>query len=115
GGSNGGLLMGNMLTMRPDLFGAIVCEAPLLDMQRYHKLPPGASWVAEFGNPDDPHEWEFIRTFSPYHNVKGDVQYPHILFTSSTRDDIAHPGHARKMVAKMRAQGHEVAYYENVE
>jgi prolyl oligopeptidase len=115
GGSNGGLLMGNMLTMRPDLFGAIVCQVPLLDMQRYNKLLAGASWVAEYGNPDDPKEWEFIRTFSPYHNVKKYQKYPRILFTTSTRDDRVHPGHARKMVAKMKEMGHDVVYYENIE
>jgi prolyl oligopeptidase len=115
GGSNGGLLMGNMLTLRPDLFGAIVCQVPLLDMQRYHKLLAGASWMAEYGNPDDTSEWEFIRTFSPYHNVKPDAKYPRTLFTTSTRDDRVHPGHARKMVAKMKDQGHDVVYYENIE
>jgi prolyl oligopeptidase len=115
GGSNGGLLMGNMLTRRPDLFGAIVCQVPLLDMQRYHKLLAGASWMAEYGNPDDPTEWEFIQTFSPYHNVKPDAKYPRILFTTSTRDDRVHPAHARKMVAKMKSQGHDVLYYENIE
>ncbi|MBI3408794.1 MAG: S9 family peptidase [Planctomycetes bacterium] len=115
GGSNGGLLVGNMLTMRPDLFGAVVCQVPLLDMQRYHKLLAGASWVAEFGNPDDPKEWEFVKTFSPYHNVAKDTKYPRTLFTTSTRDDRVHPGHARKMVAKMRDMGHDVLYYENIE
>jgi prolyl oligopeptidase len=115
GGSNGGLLMGNMLTRRPDLFGAIVCQVPLLDMRRYNKLLAGASWMAEYGNPDVPGEWEFIRTFSPYHNVKKDVKYPRTLFTTSTRDDRVHPGHARKMVAKMKALGADVLYYENVE
>jgi prolyl oligopeptidase len=115
GGSNGGLLMGNMLTRRPDLFGAVVCQVPLLDMRRYHKLLAGASWMAEYGNPDVAKEWEFIRLFSPYHNVKKDVKYPRTLFTTSTRDDRVHPGHARKMVAKMKAQGHDVLYYENIE
>jgi prolyl oligopeptidase len=115
GGSNGGLLMGNMLTMRPDLFGAIVCQVPLLDMQRYHKLLAGASWMAEYGNPDLPEEWKFVQTFSPYHNVKKDVHYPRTLFTTSTRDDRVHPGHARKMVAKMKDMGHDVLYYENIE
>jgi prolyl oligopeptidase len=115
GASNGGLLVGNMLTMRPDLFGAVVCRSPLLDMQRYHKLLAGASWMGEYGNPDDPKEWEFIRTFSPYHNVRKDVKYPRTLFLSSTRDDRVHPGHARKMVAKMKEMGHDVLYYENVE
>ena len=115
GGSNGGLLVGNMLTMRPDLFGAIVCQAPLLDMKRYHKLLAGASWMGEYGDPDDPAQWDFIRTWSPYQNVKPDVAYPRTLFTSSTRDDRVHPGHARKMVARMKEQGHDVLYYENVE
>ncbi len=115
GGSNGGLLMGNMLTQYPDLFGAIVCQVPLLDMRRYHMLLAGASWMGEYGNPDDPKEWEFIQTFSPYHNVKADVKYPRTLFTTSTRDDRVHPGHARKMVAKMKQQGHDVLYYENIE
>lgn len=115
GGSNGGLLMGNMLTMRPDLFGAVVCQVPLLDMQRYHKLLAGASWMAEYGNPDDPKEWAFIEKFSPYHNVKSNVKYPRTLFTTSTRDDRVHPGHARKMVARMKEQGHDVVYYENIE
>ena len=115
GGSNGGLLMGNMLTMRPDIFGAIVCQVPLLDMRRYHKLLAGASWMDEYGNPDVPEEWEFIKTFSPYHNVKKEVEYPRMLVTTSTRDDRVHPAHARKMVAKMKSQGHDVLYYENIE
>jgi len=115
GGSNGGLLMGNMLTMRPDLFGAIVCQVPLLDMQRYHQLLAGASWMGEYGDPDIADEWKFIQTFSPYHNVKAEVKYPRTLFTTSTRDDRVHPGHARKMVAKMKSQGHDVLYYENIE
>ncbi len=115
GGSNGGLLMGNMLTMRPDLFGAIVCQVPLLDMQRYHTLLAGASWMGEYGNPDDPAEWAWLQQYSPYHNVKADVSYPRTLFTTSTRDDRVHPGHARKMVARMKEQGHDVLYYENIE
>ena len=115
GGSNGGLLVGNMLTMRPDLFGAIVCQSPLLDMRRYSKLLAGASWMGEYGDPDNPSEWEFIRTFSPYHNLKHHAAYPPTLFTSSTRDDRVHPGHARKTVARMQELGHDVLYYENVE
>ena len=107
--------MGNMLTLYPQLFGAIVCQVPLLDMQRYHKLLAGASWMAEYGNPDEPKEWEFIQTFSPYHNVKKDAKYPRTLFTTSTRDDRVHPGHARKMVAKMKELGHDVLLYENIE
>ena len=116
GGSNGGLLMGNMLTMRPDLFGAVVAHVPLFDMRRYHRLPAGASWMAEYGDPDDPAEWAFLRTFSPYHNVEaGRGDSPKVLITTSTRDDRVHPGHARKMAAKMLAMGHDVLYHENVE
>ena len=115
GGSNGGLLMGNMITLYPQLFGAIVCQAPLLDMQRYSKLLAGASWMAEFGNPDQPEEWVFIQTFSPYHNLKAGARYPPVLFTTSTRDDRVHPGHARKMMAKMKDMGFDVRYYENIE
>jgi len=115
GGSNGGLLMGNMLTQYPQLFGAVVCQVPLLDMQRYHKLLAGASWMAEYGDPDKSAEWDFIKTLSPYHNVKKEAHYPRTLFTTSTRDDRVHPGHARKMVAKMKEQGHDVLYYENIE
>ena len=115
GGSNGGLLMGNMTVMYPQLFGAVVCQVPLLDMQRYHKLLAGASWMAEYGDPDKPGEWEFLRKFSPYQNVSKDVDYPPVLFTTSTRDDRVHPGHARKMMARMMEQGHDVTYYENIE
>ncbi len=115
GRSNGGLLVGNMLTRRPDLFGAVVCGVPLLDMRRFHLLLAGASWVAEYGNPDDPDEWAFIRTFSPYHNVDDGVRYPPVLFFTSTRDDRVHPGHARKMAARMRDAGQDVLYYENIE
>ncbi len=115
GGSNGGLLVGNMVTLFPDHFAAAVCQVPLLDMQRYHLLLAGASWMAEYGDPDKPEEWEFIRTWSPYHNVEAGRKYPAVLFTTSTRDDRVHPGHARKMMAKMKAQEHEVYYYENIE
>ena len=115
GGSNGGLLMGNMLTLYPQLFGAIVCQVPLLDMKRYTKLLAGASWAAEYGDPDSPADWEFLKTFSPYHNAKKDAKYPRTLFTTSTRDDRVHPGHARKMVARLKEMGHDVVYFENVE
>jgi prolyl oligopeptidase len=115
GRSNGGLLVGNMLFRRPDLFGAVVCGSPLLDMRRYSQLLAGASWMGEYGNPDIPEEWTYIRTFSPYHNVEKSTKYPRVLFTTSTRDDRVHPGHARKMVAKMKDQGHHVLYYENIE
>jgi prolyl oligopeptidase len=115
GGSNGGLLMGMMLTTRPELFGAIVCQVPLLDMRRYHRLLAGASWMAEFGDPDDPEDWAYLRTYSPYHLVQAGRSYPPVLFVTSTRDDRVHPGHARKMMAKMADLGLDVRYYENIE
>ncbi len=115
GGSNGGLLMGNMITLYPELFKAIVCQVPLLDMKRYNKLLAGASWMAEYGDPDKPEEWAFLQKYSPYHNLKEGVKYPATLFTTSTRDDRVHPGHARKMMAKMQAMGQDVRYYENIE
>jgi prolyl oligopeptidase len=115
GGSNGGLLVGAVLVQRPDLFNAVVCQVPLLDMRRYHKLLAGASWMAEYGDPDQPDEWAYISKYSPYQNVKPGVKYPRVLFTTSTRDDRVHPGHARKMAARMLAQGHDVLYYENIE
>jgi prolyl oligopeptidase len=114
GGSNGGLLMGNMIAMYPQLFGAVVCQVPLLDMKRYHKMLAGASWMAEYGDPDTS-DWDFIQTFSPYQNVKQETKYPPVIFTTSTRDDRVHPGHARKMMARMQEQGHAVWYYENIE
>ncbi|MFD6154875.1 prolyl oligopeptidase family protein [Nocardia sp. NPDC060256] len=115
GGSNGGLLMGVMLTRYPDLFGAIVCQVPLLDMKRYHLLLAGASWIAEYGDPDKPDEWAYLSEYSPYQNAKAEVAYPPILLTTSTRDDRVHPGHARKMAALLEEQGHEFWYHENIE
>jgi prolyl oligopeptidase len=115
GGSNGGLLVGVAFTQRPDLYNAIVCEVPLLDMKRYHKLLAGASWMGEFGNPDIPEEWEYIKKYSPYQNLKEGMKYPEVYFGTSTRDDRVHPGHARKMVAKMNAMGYKTYYYENTE
>jgi prolyl oligopeptidase len=115
GGSNGGLLMGVMLTRYPELFGAIVSQVPLLDMRRYNELLAGASWMAEYGDPRDPAEWEYMRPFSPYQNAAAGRPYPPVLFITSTRDDRVHPGHARKMVALLREQGHDVSYYENIE
>ena len=115
GGSNGGLLMGIMLTKYPELFGALVCQVPLLDMKRFHLLLAGASWVAEYGDPDDPEEWAFISEYSPYQNISTDKTYPPVLITTSTRDDRVHPGHARKMTAALEAAGHDVRYYENIE
>ena len=114
GGSNGGLLTGNMLTQYPELFGAVVVQVPLLDMKRYSHLLAGASWMAEYGNPDTA-DWEFIKTFSPYHLFDPAKDYPPVLFTTSTRDDRVHPGHARKMAARMIDAGKNVTYYENIE
>ena len=117
GGSNGGLLMGNMLTLYPELFGAIVCEVPLLDMKRYSHLSAGASWMAEYGDPDKPDEWAYIRTFSPYHNAAKGKDYPPVLFYTATSDDRVGPVQARKMAAKMKeALGYpNVWFYENTE
>jgi prolyl oligopeptidase len=115
GGSNGGLLVGATFIQRPELFRAVVCQAPLLDMKRYSHLLAGASWMGEYGDPDVPGDWAFISKYSPYQNVKAGVKYPRVLFTTTTRDDRVHPGHARKMVAKMKAQGHDVLYFENTE
>jgi prolyl oligopeptidase len=114
GGSNGGLLVGNMLTRYPQLLGAVVCQVPLLDMRRYHKLLAGASWMAEYGDPGSD-DWAFLRDVSPYHNLDPGADYPPTLLMTSTRDDRVHPGHARKMMARMREQGHQALYYENVE
>ena len=115
GGSNGGLLMGVMLTSYPELFGALVCQVPLIDMRRYHLLLAGASWMAEYGDPDDPEEWAFLREYSPYQRLRPDAAYPAILVTTSTRDDRVHPGHARKLVARLEEFGHDVSYFENIE
>ena len=115
GGSNGGLLMGIMLTKYPELFGALVCQVPLLDMKRFHLLLAGASWMAEYGDPDNPEDWAFISEYSPYQNISADKQYPPVLITTSTRDDRVHPGHARKMAAALEDAGHAVRYYENIE
>jgi prolyl oligopeptidase len=115
GGSNGGLLMGAMLVQRPELFGAVVIQVPLLDMLRYHKLLAGASWIAEYGDPDKPEEAEFLRRISPYHNLRPGIAYPEPFLVTSTKDDRVHPGHARKMAAKMAAMDLPFLYYENVE
>ena len=114
GASNGGLLVGVALVQHPELFNAVVCENPLLDMKRYTKLGAGASWMAEYGNPDSG-DWNYIRRYSPYQNVHEQTHYPRVLFTTSTRDDRVAPAHARKMAARMRKQGHDVLFYENTE
>ncbi|MBC8377409.1 MAG: S9 family peptidase [FCB group bacterium] len=115
GGSGGGLLVGVVFTMRPDLFNAVVSQVPLLDMLRYHKLLAGASWMGEYGDPDDPVEGAYLKEYSPYHSLSPGKKYPKPMFTTSTKDDRVHPGHARKMVARMKEQGHPVMYYENIE
>jgi prolyl oligopeptidase len=116
GGSNGGLLVGAVMLQRPDLLRAVVCQVPLLDMRRYHQLLAGASWMGEYGDPDDPDQWAWISTYSPYQNVPpASTRLPAVLFTTSTRDDRVHPGHARKMAARLHELGHEAWLYENIE
>ncbi len=115
GRSNGGLLMGAMLTQRPDLYAAIDCGVPLLDMKRYTSLGAGASWIGEYGDPEKPEEWAYISQYSPYQNLKAGEPYPKVLFYTSTLDDRVHPAHARKAAAKMEGLGYEVFYYENME
>jgi prolyl oligopeptidase len=115
GGSNGGLLVGVALTQRPELFNAVVVQVPLLDMKRYSHLLAGASWMAEYGNPDVPAEWAYISRYSPYQNVRPGQRYPRVLFYTTTRDDRVHPGHARKMAARMEAMGYPIYYFENTE
>jgi prolyl oligopeptidase len=115
GGSNGGLLMGVMFTQRPDLFNAVICAVPLLDMMRYDKLLAGASWVGEYGSPANATEGAFLKSISPYHNIKPGVKYPEVFFLTSTKDDRVHPGHARKAARRMQDQGHDFLYYENID
>lgn len=115
GGSNGGLLMGNMYTTYPDHWGAVVCQVPLLDMKRYSGLLAGASWMGEYGDPSVPEDWAFLQRYSPYHNMDAAKAYPPILFTTSTRDDRVHPGHARKMASLIDSLDKPMFYYENIE
>ena len=115
GGSNGGLLVGAVMLQRPELFNAVVCQVPLLDMKRYHKLLAGASWMAEYGAPEQAEQWAWISRYSPYQNVRKDQKLPRVLFITSTRDDPVHPGHARKMAACACSEGHDLLYYENIE
>jgi prolyl oligopeptidase len=115
GGSNGGLLVSTVMTQRPDLLGAVVCQVPLIDMLRYTQIGAGASWEAEYGDPADPKMRAYILTYSPYQNVRADKTYPPVLFVTATSDDRVTPVHARKMAAKMEAQGHDVLFYENTE
>lgn len=115
GGSNGGLLVGATMTQRPDLFRAVICAVPLLDMLRYHFLHAGASWMGEYGDPDNPEDRAVIERYSPFQNLQPDAGYPEPFFWTNTRDDRVHPGHARRMVARMEEMGHPVLYYENTE
>lgn len=115
GRSNGGLLVGNMITGYPEDFGAVVCQVPLLDMARYHRLLAGASWMAEYGDPDEPSQWEWLQTFSPYQRFDPDRPTPPVYLATSTRDDRVHPGHARKMAAHLEEHGRDVTYWENTE
>ena len=115
GGSQGGLLVGGTMALYPELFHAVVAQVPLADMRRFNHLLAGASWMSEYGDPDKPEDWAFIQTWSPYQLLKADAKYPTAFFWTNTRDDRVHPGHARKMVAKLEAQGHPVYYFENTE
>src|SRR6266566_3336101 len=115
GGSNGGLLMGVALTQHPELYNAVLIQNPLLDMKRYSHLLAGASWMAEYGDPDKPEDWAYISRYSPYQNLKVTTKYPTVMFTTTTRDDRVHPGHARKMAAKMESMGIPFYYFENTE
>jgi prolyl oligopeptidase len=112
GGSNGGILITNMLTRYPERFGALFCTIPLIDMRRYSKLLAGASWIAEYGDPDKPEDWAFLQTYSAYHAAEPGRPYPPILIATTRRDDRVHPGHARKMAAKLQAMGYEAYLYE---
>jgi prolyl oligopeptidase len=112
GGSNGGILITNMLTRYPERFGALFCTIPLIDMRRYSKLHAGASWIAEYGDPENPDDWEFLKEISAYHAAVPGQSYPPILIATSRRDDRVHPGHARKMAAKLQTMGYEAYFYE---
>jgi prolyl oligopeptidase len=112
GGSNGGILISNMLTRYPERFGALFCTIPLIDMRRYTKLLAGSSWIAEYGDPDKPEEWVWLQTYSAYHAAVPEKKYPPILLATTRRDDRVHPGHARKMAAKLQAMGYEAYFYE---
>ena len=115
GGSNGGLLVSTVMTQIPDKLGAVVCQVPLIDMIAYTHIGAGASWVGEYGDPADPNMRDYILTYSPYQNVKAGVKYPPVFFVTATSDDRVTPVHARKMAAKMEAQGHDVLFYENTD
>jgi prolyl oligopeptidase len=111
GGSNGGILISNMMTRYPERFGALLCTIPLIDMRRYSKLLAGASWIAEYGDPDKPEEWAWLQTYSAYHQAEPGKPYPPTLFATTRKDDRVHPGHARKMAAKLQAMGYAQAWF----
>jgi prolyl oligopeptidase len=115
GGSNGGLLVSTVMVQRPELFGAVVCQVPLIDMIAYTHIGAGASWVGEYGDPANAKERAYILTYSPYQNVKKSVKYPPVFFVTATSDDRVTPVHARKMAARMKEQGHDVTFYENTD
>lgn len=117
GGSNGGLLTGGALTQYPDAFGGAVIQVPLADMLRYHHWLAGASWMAEYGNPDIPAERAILESYSPVHNVapRAETPYPPALVTTSTRDDRVHPAHARLLACALEAAGQPIDYFENTE
>lgn len=112
GGSNGGILITNMMTRYPERFGALFCTIPLIDMRRYSKLLAGASWIAEYGDPDKPEDWKFLSAMSAYHVAEPGRPYPPILIATTRRDDRVHPGHARKMTAKLKTMGYPALFYE---
>lgn len=112
GGSNGGILITNMLTRYPERFGALLCTIPLVDMRRYTKLHAGASWIAEYGDPDKPEDWAFLQHYSAYHVAMPGNAYPPILLATTRRDDRVHPGHARKMAAKLQAMDYRAYFHE---
>jgi prolyl oligopeptidase len=115
GGSNGGLLVSANMVERPELFGAVVCQVPLIDMIRYTHIGAGASWEAEYGDPEKPADRAWIMKYSPYQNVSKAKRYPPVFFVTATSDDRVTPVHARKMAARMEEQGHSVLYYENTD
>ncbi|MBU0824882.1 MAG: prolyl oligopeptidase family serine peptidase, partial [Alphaproteobacteria bacterium] len=115
GRSNGGVLVGAAMTQRPDLYGAVISGSPIKDMWRYDKMLAGASWVAEYGDPDVPEDWAFLSKYSPYHHIRKGVKYPPIFLYLSTKDDRVHPGHARKYAARLKELGNSVYYHEYLE
>ncbi len=112
GRSNGGVLVGAVANQRPGLYGAIISGSPLIDMRRYNKLLAGASWMAEYGNPDVPEDWAFMKEWSPYQNMSDGPDVPAAFYYLSTLDDRVHPGHARKAAAKHEAYGQTFYYHE---